>query len=1234
MRFFLTMLSVLFSIVCISAQNGKYWADIAPGNVYYPENALLEKVPVNHRLLSLDYEQLKNELANAPMEFTAAAKNSPVTITLPMPDGSYEVFEVVESPSMMPALAAKFPGIKSFAGTGKNINAKTRFDYSVNGIMGSIEYKGASVYLLPAATEQTQYYVCYYKHDIEVSDEELMLSCGATPGFLEENAIIKEELQNPEHDHIVTSRDVTDSVELRTYRIAITATGEYTAAHGGTTESVMASFNTAVNRLNLFLGIDCDVKFLLVDNTENLIFFDPATDPFDINALASTLTGINQSTVDLAIGTANYDVAHLFQQGACFSVNDDGNIGPFLAGQAGGRVCTANGKARGIICFTGSVISVADNTMTHEMAHQFASGHTWNNCPGIQSQYASSSAFEPGSGSTIMSYSGSCGNQNINSFGINYFNIGSIVEVTEYSQLGTGSLCANVVKVGNHAPEVTLPYTNGFQIPISTPFQLTGSATDEDGEILTYCWEQYDLGPYGPMGSPLGDAPLFRSFPPSEDGDTRIFPNINAVIANQVPISEYLPDYTRNLTFRLTVRDNNMEAGGTTWEEVKFKSTASAGPFLVNYPNTAGLSLESGAQEMVTWDVANTDNGAVNCQVVNILLSVDGGFTYPFVLACSTPNDGEEMITIPNTLTDEARIKVEAADNIFFDISNNDFNIVAATEPGFSIMACDQFQQICIPDEVTIDISTTAFMGFDSLITLEIVEGLPMGVVPEFATNPMMAGNNTTVKFDMTSIDTDGNFEVLLRATAPNADTMYQTLRWSIVYNDFSELAVLTPADGATGESLGPDFTWIDLPHADRYDFEIATNPSFSSGTLIESVSNLTEANYTLTVPLEDNTIYYWRIRPSNECGRSDFLIPAVFSTFSTSCNEYANQNGTTSIGAGQNSTATASISISDFGAISDVNVINVRGEYDAVPDLQFILQSPAGTEVLLMEGICGNTSIYNIAFDDETVFPAGTDCPPTNGVAYQPFGNLSDFDGENTQGTWKMKIKVISNLGSGGYMEDWKLEFCANFEPNSPFVVNNNIAPVQPLGNRRISTPNLLVEDMDNGSWELDYVIVDGPAHGYLTLDGVILNVGDIYNQADLDWADVRYYHTDASQEIGDTDEFYFIVKDGTGGWLETTKFTLILDENVATSDVDISKTVGIYPNPTQDNLNIAFNQPLSNVVITVADMQGRILGQEKQQNLSGTIEMSTADLADGIYFLTIQTEGTIFTKKFAVQR
>ena len=156
----------------------------------------------------------------------------------------------------------------------------------------------------------------------------------------------------------------------------------------------------------------------------------------------------------------------------------------------------------------------------------------------------------------------------------------------------------------------------------------------------------------------------------------RIFPQISDIVNNTQTLGEILPSYTRDLTFRMTVRDNQLNGGGVDYDEIVFSVSDLAGPFLVTAPNTA-VTWTPGTQETVTWDVADTDAAPVSAATVNILLSTDGGFTYPHTLATGTANDGTETITVPSTPTSTARVKVEAATNIFFDISNADFTIDA-----------------------------------------------------------------------------------------------------------------------------------------------------------------------------------------------------------------------------------------------------------------------------------------------------------------------------------------------------------------------------------------------------------------------------------------------------------------------------------------------------------------------------------------------------------------------------
>jgi uncharacterized repeat protein (TIGR01451 family) len=335
-------------------------------------------------------------------------------------------------------------------------------------------------------------------------------------------------------------------------------------------------------------------------------------------------------------------------------------------------------KARGV---TGLSSPVGDpfyvDYVAHEIGHQHGGNHPFNGTAGACTggNRNGSTAYEPGSGSTIMAYAGICGNQNIQSNSDDYFHTINFEEIVSYTTAGAGGSCGTVTSTGNNAP-VADAGAGGFSIPVETPFTLTGSGSDGDSDPLTYNWEEFDLGPAGHPNNPVGNAPIFRSFT-AQTTPSRTFPQISDIVNNTHTIGEILPTYARNLTFRLTVRDNNAfpSAGGVNYDTIAFEVTDQAGPFLVNQPNTA-IDWQTGSRQEVIWDVANTDVPPVSCSSVNILLSTDGGYTFPQLLASGAENDGMHHVPVPDLLTSSARVRVECANNVFFDISNTDFTIV------------------------------------------------------------------------------------------------------------------------------------------------------------------------------------------------------------------------------------------------------------------------------------------------------------------------------------------------------------------------------------------------------------------------------------------------------------------------------------------------------------------------------------------------------------------------------
>jgi hypothetical protein len=126
------------------------------------------------------------------------------------------------------------------------------------------------------------------------------------------------------------------------------------------------------------------------------------------------------------------------------------------------------------------------------------------------------------------------------------------------------------------------------------------------------------------------------------------------------------------MQFRVTARDHRAGGGLTASAEVQVIVTSNAGPFRFTSPLTTALSA---GPQTITWDVAGTASAPINALNVEILLSTDGGQTFPIVLASNAPNAGIKTINLPALPTSTARFQIRAADNIFFCVSPANFSI-------------------------------------------------------------------------------------------------------------------------------------------------------------------------------------------------------------------------------------------------------------------------------------------------------------------------------------------------------------------------------------------------------------------------------------------------------------------------------------------------------------------------------------------------------------------------------
>lgn len=616
-----------------------------------------------------------------------AGKAPPPTLRLPMPDGRELSFSVVQTEVMAPELAAKYPSIKTYAGSAANHPEITgRFQMDPRGFRAMIFTPEGRVFVDPFSIGDTRHYQVYYQHD-------LAPRAGVPDQLIREqkrgeNSASSAPLNTPK-------RGASISSTLRTYRLALAATYQYSSFHDPLTTAnpiprkavVLAEQVNVVNRVSGVYERELGLRLVLIANNDLIIFNTPAQPYPDASAppgsppptggvvslaAATSMFAMNTAVIDAIIGSENYDIGHVATTGG--------------GGVAGlGIVCQELLKGRGV---TGLPEPVGDpyyiDYVAHEMGHQFGGNHTFNGTLGSCSgNGGAATAFEPGSGVTIMAYAGICGTDNIARNSIDVFHPISFDEIVEYTRNAEGASCGVLATIANKPPTADAG-TGGFTIPKQTPFELTAGGCDPDNDTITYQWSEMDLGPAGPPNSgATNSGPIFREFLPTLS-PTRVFPQPSDLLNNTQTLGEILPNpaTTRAMKFRLTVRDNKVfpSSGGVASADLAFTVTGGAGPFLVTFPDTP-QSFAGNQKITTTWDVAGTTAAPVSCPYVNIFVSSDGGLTFPTQLAVGVPNDGSQDVQLPNIDTTKARIKVKCANNVFFDLSNTNFTITKVATP-------------------------------------------------------------------------------------------------------------------------------------------------------------------------------------------------------------------------------------------------------------------------------------------------------------------------------------------------------------------------------------------------------------------------------------------------------------------------------------------------------------------------------------------------------------------------
>ncbi len=629
---------------------------------YTARHLLLDEMALRKKLFST----LKNndQLSSYSQATNRPAHNDKI-FNLPLPDGSMLEVIATEYSFMEKSLAKRFPEFKSWkvqATKNKKIHGNISFTATGFNAMLILE-NGDTIFIDPnksveATAKQLEQHKKPYNSFSKRENKHLFQH-----KFLRKEIVIQPSKNQPQK---LLKPQARLANSLITYRLALAATAEYTALNNGSKESAFSAMYVTIDRVNTIYKRDLGIQLKLVD-TDKLIYLNREADPYS-NGDAYQMLEENIANLDAVIGKKNYDIGHLF--------GGEGTGGLALMSS----VCRTDQSAHKAGGVTGSLSPYGEtfdiDYVAHEMGHQFGATHTFNSIKGScgGNNREASSAVEPGSGSTIMSYAGICGTDNLQANSDAVFHAVSIQQINDYIRYSGEANCGIRSNTDNNNP--TIASTQSYSIPINTPFLLKANANDIDlsnkdkNDVLTYTWDQIDVnGSTVEVGIDAGDNPLFRSYLPSSSNQ-RYFPQLSTLFAQDPIEGETMPVTNRELNFATTVRDGK---GGVARTDTKITTSGNQAFEVTSHKSEFLYHIDDHIE--VKWNEASTSWSPINCNSVDIKLLTEDGTTQDLLL--NTPNDGIETITVtPNTPPiKNAHLMVACSDNIFFAISKGKITI-------------------------------------------------------------------------------------------------------------------------------------------------------------------------------------------------------------------------------------------------------------------------------------------------------------------------------------------------------------------------------------------------------------------------------------------------------------------------------------------------------------------------------------------------------------------------------
>ena len=959
------------------------------------------------RFYRLNKKQISNELNL--IKFDKNIRRS-IELILPNEKGDFESFNLMPAKVLSSELQSKYPNVKTYLGISNDRrNVKVRLSDSPLGVNIWILMPNGLNHFVQPLKDDSRVYFSYLRSEKPFSE---VFKCytktedKTTSSYLKSKNIASSQLELSEN--------------IKTFRIAISATGEFTSfwgddddSNGTNSEDAFAAVASTINRVNEVFENDLGIHLELVSDS-SLLYDNPETDPYtdDLNEEV-------QKTLDDVFGSENYDVGQVFDYGQA-----DGNAGYI------GSVCIDSKKGSAytshpFISTSGGVFmnDYFDlDYVAHELGHQFGAFHTFSHNmegAGVNS--------EPGSGSTIMGYAGITGLDNVALHGDPYFHYYSIKNITDYVE---SSSCFSSESVNNQSPIVSAG--EDIVIPMGTAYELIAEAGDPDLDILYYCWEQLDNGQVDAtnFGPDKVNGAQARSLPPSLL-NYRYIPNMTAILNGNLtqrnPSTndnwETVSNVDRTLTWGITIRDRSADTigqqGRTASDKKIITVDSNLGPFKIISQNQTGLLWEAGSRQIINWDVAGTNLSPIETKNVNIYFSADG-FNSSEILLENTPNDGSAEVIVPSTVSStNARIMIKPDNSIYFAVNKKDISVIQSP---FVIKFQNFIQEICDQNMGQFNFDYSTYLNFNEDVNLTI-DDLPQGLT--FNISPDKLNNSTSsgeVKiFGLENLSPQ-DIHISLKAESASVsrsfdfDLNYRT-------DDVNPPELLSPEDNLEEVSLSTTLTWNDDENVSTYHIQISKDTDFQEIIFSENI----DQNFYNIDKLEFNSNYFWRVKSINNCSESNFSNPFSFKTQKITCGLYESENLPISLNDAtsldESGLTVTNIEIPDIVNIVDIDV-NLTLTHTWVEDLRIYLVSPDGTKVTLSQNSGGDGDNYTeTVFDQDSQVSISSANAPFTG-SFRPVGSLDIYNGERANGTWILQI-VDQGPQDTGELIDFSIQIC-----------------------------------------------------------------------------------------------------------------------------------------------------------------------------------------------------------------